>query len=208
MERVTDWEQVKCGCVGHSSSTSRLSHSISMVENWGRVDAAKIIKNAGLKIPGHSFIVYEHDLCYESITGGPELTPLKKYKEGFENGDVFIFKPDADAASKREAVNLAFDKYHNHGYGFLQTGLGFLPVLLFRRIFKQDVQNPFPWGIICSELQLRYLRLLFQVLFGKRKMDKGYLEAASLIKWVWKLDVQATDPALLMACEINDGIPT
>ena len=44
-------------------------------------------------------------------------------------------------------------------YGWLQL-LGFIPVVIFRRLFGLKISNPSKGGIICSELVLLYLRAL------------------------------------------------
>lgn len=190
------------GDVGSSADSGILNHIIANAEGWGEARVKEVIDMEGLKIPGHSFIVYDYNTTYESLSGGPKLYDIEKYHEGFDKGLVCLYRPAGQLRFLEQAVQITYNKYHDRGYGFLQTGLGMFLPLIWRHFFHKDAINLFPWGIICSELNLYYLREVRDLLSKANEV-----EDAMALAWAYRLDPQTTDPALILSCEIMDAVP-
>lgn len=200
---LVSWNNRQCGDLGFFAGPDPVEVGIEDAERWGDVQVSAILAARSLPVPSHAFILYSASQVYESLEGGPELRDAAAYAQDALDGRVFLLRPAGSDGAKAAAVDLAWARYHDRHYGFLQTGLGFLPVLLARRLFHRDVPNPFPWGIICSELALRYLLGLRGIL-----SRLGDVDAAVSLGWALGLDPQTADPALLAACAVRGSFPS
>ena len=106
----------------------------------------------------HTFVIYQDQpevLVVEAGTLQVQLVPIAKYQSSGYNVAYFspvAFTPeqiDAGVAKARESIETT--------YGWLQI-LGFVPVIVSRRLFGRKISNPARGGIVCSELVLQYLR--------------------------------------------------
>jgi hypothetical protein len=198
---LVPWDARRTGDVGFFAGEDALEKTIEAAERWGDVQVRAILGAHSLPVPSHAFLLYSVSQVYESLEGGPELRDASVYEQRASAGRAFLLRPPGSDGAKAAAVDLAWERYRNRHYGFLQTGLGFLPVLIGRRLFHRDLPNPFPWGIICSELVLRYLLGLRSIL-----SRLGETQAALDLGWALSLDPQTADPALLAACALR-GLP-
>jgi len=108
----------------------------------------------------HTFIMYQAEPeplvveagTYEVLIDLPMKYESSKYVTGY-------FEPAGFSAEEVErGIAKIRQKIEVH-YGWLQL-VGFIPVVIFRRLFGMKISNPARGGIICSELVLLYLRAL------------------------------------------------
>lgn len=106
----------------------------------------------------HTFVVYQTEpevLVVEAGTFTVQLVPATKY-ESRKYTTVFL-EPQTIPGDRIDAgIAKARDKIESR-YGWLQL-VGFVPVIVFRRVFNKKISNPSKGGVVCSELVLQYLR--------------------------------------------------
>lgn len=193
MKRIVNWEDIQTGDLGWHVGLGDISEAIS------HLTYRKDLENLGFKTPSHIFIVLNKTQVIEAL----EKTKVRlrmEYKEAFDAGRVYIFRPESVEEATKTALMTFYLKFNNHPYGWLQI-LGFLPVIALRKMHL-STPNLFPLGTICSEDGLLYLRMLMQEL-GRR----GNTDLALKLGWTVNLDRNTTDPALLLMCCLFDEVP-
>ena len=106
----------------------------------------------------HTYVIYQTEpeiLVLEAGVFQVQLVPFSKYESKKYVNAVMRpvnFMPDAI----EKGLAKVKEKIEAH-YGWLQL-IGFIPVVLFKRLLGMKISNPAKGGIICSELVLQYLR--------------------------------------------------
>jgi hypothetical protein len=106
----------------------------------------------------HTFIIYQDSpeiLVVEAGMRQVQLVPISKYESS--KYDVAYFAPDLVHMFKIEAGISKVKGKIEAPYGMLQF-VGFVPVIILRRLLGMKIPNPLRGGIVCSELVLQYLR--------------------------------------------------
>jgi hypothetical protein len=96
-------------------------------------------------------------LVLEAGTYQVQLVPITKYESRKYVKSFFVPKGFSE-----EDVNRAMSKVRRDieaSYGWFQL-LGFIPILIWRRLTGRLIPNPIRGGVVCSELVLNYLRAL------------------------------------------------
>jgi len=192
MERVMSWKNVAMGQLGFFRGDTALSETLSYVTE--REDLM------GLPTPSHSAIILSKSQVFESVLK-TRIRPLMIYKKDFENGDFIVFDPDVPREIRIKALSRMTFKYNGAVYGWLQIP-GFLPALAYRRLTGRQGFNPLPVGTVCSELSLMLCRYYYEELLNARMFPQ-----ARKLFWAKLLHKNTTDPALLLACCLRDGLP-
>lgn len=108
----------------------------------------------------HTFIMYQVEpeaLVVEAGTFEVLIDLPKKYDT--HHYVTAYFEPVGFSGEEIEkGISKIRQKIEVH-YGWLQL-VGFIPVVIFKRLFGKKISNPAKGGIICSELVLLYLRAL------------------------------------------------
>lgn len=108
----------------------------------------------------HTYIIYQDNpevLVVEAGTFQVQLTPITKY-ESTKYSNVFFVPRHVDVSLIERGVKKVREKIEAT-YGWLQI-LGFIPVVIAKRLLFMKISNPARAGVICSELVLIYLREL------------------------------------------------
>lgn len=106
----------------------------------------------------HTFIIYQVEpeiLVAEAGTFEVQLVPITKY-ESAKYVTTFFFPNMVHVARIESGVNRAM-KDIEKTYGWLQI-IGFIPVVVLKRLLGLKIKNLMRGGIICSELVLECLR--------------------------------------------------
>lgn len=106
----------------------------------------------------HTFIVYQVDpeiLVAEAGTFEVVLVPITKYES--KKYETTFFFPDRIPFQEVQAGINRARKDIGKVYGWLQI-LGFIPVVIAKRLLGLKIKNSMRGGIICSELVLECLR--------------------------------------------------
>jgi hypothetical protein len=113
----------------------------------------------------HTYIIYQDTpeiLVAEAGTCQVQLVPITKY-ESSKYANVFFVPRHVDVSLIENGTKKVRGKIETT-YGWLQI-LGFIPMVIARRLLFMKIPNPARAGIICSELVLLYLR----------ELEPGYL---------------------------------
>lgn len=106
----------------------------------------------------HTFIIYQVEpeiLVAEAGTFEVKLVPITKY-ESSKYVTTFFF-PELIPVTDIEAGIKRARKEIEKPYGWFQI-LGFIPVVVLKRLLGLKIKNPMRGGVICSELVLECLR--------------------------------------------------
>lgn len=123
-------------------------------KNW----LSKVIRWFTRSQWSHTFIIYQVEpeiLVAEAGTFEVKIVPITKY-ESRKYATTFFFPDhlpvtDIEIGIKRARADL------EKPYGYLQI-LGFIPVVIAKRLLGLKIKNPMRGGMVCSELVLEYLR--------------------------------------------------
>lgn len=192
MKRIIDWSQIRHGDIGFIAGEGFVSEAIRTLTE--RMDLLL------LPTPSHAFLILSKTETIEALEK-TVVRPVALYKQRFEAGLVFIYRPDVPDSVRRLAIDWVYDNYKGAAYGWGQI-LGFLPVMAWRKLTGQDPVNLLPVGTICSELVLLFLRKEFKLC-----ASLGHHEQAIKLAWVTALSKDTTDPALELACCQRDSLP-
>jgi hypothetical protein len=106
----------------------------------------------------HTYIIYQDApeiLVVEAGTFTVQLVPITKYESAKYVNTFFV--PRHVSVELVEAGIKKVQEKVEATYGWLQL-IGFIPVVIARRLLGMTISNPARGGIICSELVLIYLR--------------------------------------------------
>lgn len=106
----------------------------------------------------HTYVIRQNEpdiLVLEAGMFQVQIVPITKYQSR-KYANVY-FQPDGfSQADITCGLMKAGEKIETH-YGWLQL-LGFIPVIMAKRLFGMKISNPSKGGVVCSELVLQYLR--------------------------------------------------
>lgn len=122
--------------------------------NW----ISKIIRWFTRSNWNHTFVVYQAEpepLVVEASKFDVQLVPATKYDH--KRYEVVYFTPSGYTPEAIEAGIACARRNIEKSYGWMQL-VGFIPVIVFRRLFGMKISNPMKGGVICSELALKYLQ--------------------------------------------------
>lgn len=108
----------------------------------------------------HTFIIYQDEpeiLVAEAGTFEVVLVPITKYESAKYVTTFFFPDPEKIGRDRIEAGISRARKNIEKTYGWLQL-LGFVPVVIAKRLLGLKIKNPMRGGVVCSELVLECLR--------------------------------------------------
>lgn len=122
--------------------------------NW----ISKIIRWFTRSNWNHTFVVYQAEpetLVVEASKYDVQLVPVTKYDS--KKYQIVYFVPSGYSAEAVEAGIACARKNIEKSYGWMQL-VGFIPIIVAKRLLGMKISNPMKGGVICSELCLKYLQ--------------------------------------------------
>lgn len=197
-----DFADAQTGDIGFHDGREEVSQAISSATDTRQYRRAIAGTDLAARayVPSHAFIVRSRTQVIEALEK-TRVRPLAVYADASAEGRVVLFRPEAPEEMKGQVMEAFVRHYEGAAYGWLQV-VGFLPVLWVRRLTGRRMPNPFPAGLICSEDALLYLRALHFVL-----REAGLHREEAKLRWSKRVGRNTTDPALLLACCLNNAEP-